>query len=172
MNLLLRLALVFLGSLFKKRIRGVDESVLRMRVLPTDLDVNLHLNNGRYASIMDLGRLDLVLRSGLARACLRQKWVPLVGSSFIRFRRSLHLFQSYELLTRPLYWDQKWFYLEQRFVRKGKVVAIGYSRTLFWSKSGPVPPAEALKQVGISEASPEASALIQDWAKFESDLGV
>ncbi len=38
---------------------------MTFRVLPTDLDVLGHMNNGVYLSIMDLGRMDLLQRSGI-----------------------------------------------------------------------------------------------------------
>ena len=31
-----------------------------MRVWPNDLDTNAHMNNGRYLTLMDLGRFDLM----------------------------------------------------------------------------------------------------------------
>ena len=47
------------------RLGPLDESVIHARVLPTDLDLNLHLNNGRALTLMDLGRVDLMLRMGV-----------------------------------------------------------------------------------------------------------
>ena len=32
---------------------------VRLRTLPTDIDLLMHMNNGRYASLFDLGRFDL-----------------------------------------------------------------------------------------------------------------
>ena len=45
------------------------------------------MNNGRYLTLMDLGRADLVIRSGLWRAVLRHGWAPVVSAVKIRFRR-------------------------------------------------------------------------------------
>lgn len=48
-----------------------------------------------------------------------------VAASSIRFRRSLELFQKVVLKTRVLFWDEKAFYMEQRFVdEEGFVYAI------------------------------------------------
>ena len=69
MNLWLRLIWLFLTTPFRPRLAiPTDVSVLGLRVLPNDLDLSLHMNNGRYLTVMDLGRLDLILRSGLAGA--------------------------------------------------------------------------------------------------------
>ena len=70
-----------------------DTSVVRFRVWPTDLDTSAHMNNGRYLTLMDLGRLDVMVRSGLWRPILRHKWTPIATAVMIRFRRELRLWQ-------------------------------------------------------------------------------
>ena len=125
MNLLLRLIRVLLTAVCRPPLGILDESVVTFRVWPTDLDLNGHMNNGRYLTLMDLGRIDLMARSGLARVALRRGWRPVVGSATIRFHRALKLFHRYELKTRVVGWDAKWFYIEQRFEREGAVAAFG-----------------------------------------------
>ena len=68
MNLYLRLISVLWSALFRRRnIAALETAVLEFRVLPNDLDPNWHMNNGRYLTIMDLGRFDMTLHSGLIR---------------------------------------------------------------------------------------------------------
>ena len=50
-----------------------------MRVWPNDLDTNAHMNNGRYLTLMDLGRFDLMTQCGLVGVVLRQRWFPIAG---------------------------------------------------------------------------------------------
>ncbi len=57
------------------------------------------MTNGRYWNIFDLGRLDLILRMGLGRVALREKWAPIVGAGTIQFRRELKPFQRFTLET-------------------------------------------------------------------------
>ena len=45
------------------------ESVLSFRCLPTDIDINMHLNNARYMMLADLGRIDIFFRCGLFALC-------------------------------------------------------------------------------------------------------
>lgn len=47
-----------------RRLKPLDTSVLKMRTWPGDLDINFHMNNGRYLTLMDLGRFNLTIRSG------------------------------------------------------------------------------------------------------------
>lgn len=64
------------NALRRPPLEPFEESVLRLRVLPNDLDYNLHVNNGRYLMLMDLGRLDLVVRLGIIGELRRRRWNP------------------------------------------------------------------------------------------------
>lgn len=74
MNLWIGLLLLIIRA----RVRGAlnppqDVSKVWFRVWPHDLDPSIHMNNGRYLALMDLGRLDLLIRSGLWRALLKNR---------------------------------------------------------------------------------------------------
>ena len=143
----------------------LEASRLRFRVWPTDLDINLHMNNGRYLGVMDLGRLDLAFRTGLGRAMTRNHWKPLVGGLTMRYRRSLELFARYELHTRMLGWDAKWCFLEQRFLKDGELIAEGVVRLLFRGEEGNIPSAELLRGIGHDGPSPELPEPVRRWAE-------
>ena len=66
----LRLLRVVLTARRRGALGPLAESVLSFRVMPSDLDVNLHMNNGRYLSFMDLGRLHLVAQVGASHVVL------------------------------------------------------------------------------------------------------
>ena len=99
---------------------------MRFRVWPTDLDINLHVNNGRYFTIMDLGRTDLIIRMGILRTMLKHGWMPVLTSSTIRFRRELRLFEPFDLETSIIYWHGASFVMEHRlrFVKGRRAGAI------------------------------------------------
>jgi acyl-CoA thioesterase FadM len=54
---------VLIATLRRGPLDLLGESVVRFRVWPGDLDFNLHMNNGRYLTLMGLGRLDLMARA-------------------------------------------------------------------------------------------------------------
>lgn len=115
MNLWFRLLGLLLGNLFRPRLAApFGVSRLAFRVLPNDLDTNLHMTNGRYWNIFDLGRLDLILRMGLGKVALRRKWAPLVGAGTVQFRRELKPFQRFTLETRLAGWVGTRMVMEQR----------------------------------------------------------
>jgi acyl-CoA thioesterase FadM len=124
MNLWFRLFLMLFGRPWRKPVDALATTVIRLRVWPLDLDLNRHVTNGRYFTLADIGRLDYVLRSGAFRVALRNKAVPIVGDTWGKFRRELKLFEAFEIHTRMLGWDEKWSYMEHRFVSQGRVVGV------------------------------------------------
>ena len=162
MTLALRYLYALVMSLLRPRMDLLDESRVRMRVWPWELDFNLHLNNGRYLSLMDLGRVDLLVRGGMGRLVLSHRWLPVLGAATMRFRRSLGPWQTFDLATRLVGWDEKWVYLEQRFEADGQLAAQGYVQALFLGPRGKVATAELLQALGRpGEVSPELPAGVE-----------
>lgn len=155
MNLFLRMIWVLLTARLRGRMGAEDEGRVRLRCWPNDLDVNMHMNNGRYLTIMDLGRIDLIARSGLWPVMRTRKWHPVVGSAKIIFRRSISVFQTFELTTQVIGWDEKWLYIEHRMERDGKVMAQAFIKSLFLGPDGKVPVAELVGAMGHDGPSPE-----------------
>ncbi len=170
MNLIFRLIGLLLTVFFRSKLDLLGESRINVQVWPNDLDIYGHMNNGRYLTIMDLGRFDLLVRTGLLKISARHRWKPLVGSVTIRFRRSLDPFQKYELCTRILCWDEKWFFMEQRFERNGNVFALAIVKGLFRGSAGNVPIRPALGELGYTKPSPSIPAAIQLWIHAENQL--
>lgn len=164
MNLLLRLFWVLLTSALGRRRDFMALSELRLRVLPNDIDLNLHMTNARYFSVMDLGRVDLLVRSGLAREMMRRRWQAVLGASTIRFRRPLAPFQAYVLRSRVLCWDERWLYLEQRIETKsGEMAASAVVQGAFIHKGAIIPPAEILAALGETRTSPPPPEHVAAW---------
>ena len=132
------------------------------RVMPTDLDVLMHVNNGVFLSLMDLARVDLMLRSGLAPKLRARGWYPVVVAETIQFRRSLTLFQPFEIETRVLGWDEKAILVEQAFHRHGEPIAHALVRARFLDRShGAVAPGDVVALAGtttVPEPAPEWAA--------------
>lgn len=145
-----------------------DESVVRYRVWPNDLDTNFHMNNGRFLTVMDLGRLDLLLRIGSVKHLVRQKWYPVLAGCVIRFRRPLNLFQRFEIRTRVVTWDAKWIYLEQRILRKGDLVLHAYLKGVFVARAGgSIPVTRLLELMGEHGAPPPMPEGLAAWIEAE-----
>lgn len=170
MSLFVRFFFITITAFFRKRLGVLEESVLDLRVLPNDLDANGHMNNGRYLTIMDLGRIDMVVRMGLADKVIRRIWYPIVAASMIYFNHSLKPFQHYQLRSRIVYWDQKWFFVEQRFERAGTVVAVAVVKSLFRNAQGNIPTADLLAVAYHPAPGPPLPPAIDLWLQAEATL--
>lgn len=115
----LRGARVFIEAWFQPQIRDIlAEQSFDGMVLPHDLDYMGHMNNSRYLRECDFARLSHYMRNGLFMASFKLGAKMVVGASTIRYRRSLAFREAFEIRTKVMGWDDKAFYLEQRFVSK------------------------------------------------------
>lgn len=177
MNLWLRLVWTIVASCFGPRIRPPDDvSRLHFRVWPHDLDVSMHMNNGRYLGIMDLGRFDLILRSGLWRAVLRNRWTPVLDAAVVRYRRELRAFRAFRLETRILSWTGATLLIEQRMLSdgsKGEVLhAIAIHRAALYDRRAKsyVTIDRLMKEVGIQATSPPPPEAVAAFLAAEDAL--
>lgn len=132
MNLYIRFIILLIKRFFvQKPIDLFSKCRTSFIVQVTDLDLNFHMNNGIYLSIMDLGRMDLLIRSGVFFKLLRNGYYPVVVSEVIRFKKSLSLFQHFEMETYIDAWDEKDFYIAQKFFVNNEIIAEGYIRGRF-----------------------------------------
>jgi acyl-CoA thioesterase FadM len=143
--------------------------VLRLRVWPQDIDFNLHLNNARYLSFMDYGRIHLSAATGILTLVLKERWMPLVGSLSITYRRPLALFAPFTLATRTLCWDEKWVYMEQIFRAREGLVAIAWVKGLFRAPDGNVPPQHIVDIIAPGTISPPVPEAIEQWNSLSKE---
>jgi acyl-CoA thioesterase FadM len=142
---------------------------VRLRVWPNDLDLYRHVNNGRYLTLADLGRIDWFLRTGVTQLALHRGARPIIGDAMAKFRRDLRLFQSFDVHSRLLGWDRRWLFLEHRFVRNGRVIGVVAIRGVFKGASGTLDPAEILAALGAPAASPALPEWLLSW-RHGSDM--
>jgi acyl-CoA thioesterase FadM len=166
-NLIFRLVCVLIAALRRAPLDLLGESVVRFRVWPGDLDFNLHMNNGRYLTLMDLGRLDLMARHGTLREAHRRRWQPVVAAQTIVYRRALKPFQRYSLHSRLVCWDDKFIYLEQRFQTGDKLAASAIVKAAVRRDGRTLRPRELLKAIGQERRSPPMPPAIKAWALAE-----
>lgn len=125
MNLYLRLLLVLLRGHWLRPLGFTETLVQRWRVLPNDIDINFHMNNGRYLTMVDLALTEFFSRTGFLRALVKNGWRPMAGGVLMTFRRGLDPLQRYELRFRWLCSDERWNYMAVEFIRGGAVHAAG-----------------------------------------------
>lgn len=168
MNLLLRLLWLLIKlPWLPKQTDPLAPVTLSMRVMPNDLDVYFHVNNGRYLTLMDLGRLHLMSVTGLLRPVLKRKWSPLLGSVKIHFLKPLTVFQKFTMTTQTLYWDDKWIYIEQKIQRNGNLCAVALLKILFVGKEGKIDPQRIVDCLPTPPSRPDLPHAIKLWQEAE-----
>jgi acyl-CoA thioesterase FadM len=168
-NVLWRTLLVIFRARLSVRRHGTapPETVGRVRVttLPTDIDMLMHMNNGRYLSLFDLGRWDLLTRTGFLRTMRDNGWYAVVSSETVTFRKSLELWQRFEVESRFLGHDDRALYVEHRAVVHGEVYARAIVRARMLKRSGGTLRHEELfAAMGRPDNLPDVDPWVHDWA--------
>lgn len=166
--------MAFIVGLFKRKLTNTQEvsqdfTVKKFRVWLTEAEGSL-LNNARYLTFMEVARMDLMTRTGHFLYSLKKKWLPLVGSQYICYKKPLKRFQKFEVKTKLIYWDAKWFYAEHRFEREGKLMAYGYVKIAWLKRGGTISPKELLGETGFDSAPPPKPDFISKWEESEQQM--
>jgi acyl-CoA thioesterase FadM len=138
---------------------------ISFRVLPTDIDFNLHMNNARYASFMDIAIFQFMVQTHIFHHMRALGGVPVKRTTFFRFRKPLKIFNKFTLRIEIICIDEDAVYWDYKFIKDGFVFCHSIeksgiyipgkgmisSREFFHSfpevKDFPSPPAHILKHM-------------------------
>ena len=166
MNMYLRLLVVAFRAWRRGRASALGPGRIPFRVRPTDLDPLGHVNNGVYFTLFDLGRIDLMLRSGMYRRFNKAGWFAVVSAETGTFRKELKPFRRFELETRVLGWDERHLYYEHRVLSGGRLATSAVIQIRFLSRSGErIEPQRVLDLLDEPAPRPELPAWVVDWGK-------
>lgn len=164
----LRLAALLATTKHRPKLGWTDESALNMRVWPNDLDLNLHMNNARYLTAMDLGRIDLLMRVGLGKYFITGKLKPVLAASLVRYRRSLKPFQNYRLRSQLIGGDDKWLFIQHIVESDGEIFCQAVVKGLFLGPEGKLPTQQLMALAGAEGPPPCMPDWARDWQAAES----
>lgn len=165
MNLYWRFLALVLRVKLRRKVAFTDPTSMSFRVWPSDLDVAGHMNNAKYVMLLDLSRLDHLIRSGTWDALNAQGRSGVVGAQMIRYRRSLRPWEKFTLTSTVLGWDEHAIYQLHEFSVRGTVAARSIVQMrLVSKKGGAVTTTETLDALGITE-QPSLPAWVKQWAE-------
>lgn len=170
MNLYLRLIWTLLRAWRMPKITVGDTLERDFTVLPNDLDLNGHMNNGRYLTIIDLMLLEYFVRTGFATVMLKNGWRPMAGGSFITYRRGLQPFASYRLRFKLEASAEVWNFMRFEFACAGKLSAAGYMKGAAVSKQGLVPNSVAYALMDREIPTMAVPPAVQHWLDAENGV--
>lgn len=140
-----------------------DTHVSYHRCWPWDLDPWIELNNGRTLTLYDLGRIPMASRTGLIGALRAQGWGITVAGNTTRYRQRIRAFAQFQMRSRALGWDGRFFYIEQSMWLGENCANHILIRTAVTGPKGIVPPAQVLAVMGRDPASPPLPDWVQGW---------
>ncbi|MGE4544781.1 MAG: thioesterase family protein [Pedobacter sp.] len=159
-----------LRVLFGSRTAGFIEPFRRsFRVLPTDCDMNLHLTNSRYFSLLDIVRVEHLAVMKLIRPLLKRGWMPVLNATEMTFIRPIAPLRKFDVVINIVTWDEKYLYMEQRFESPGTLHAVSMARAAFVCEGEVVHPDRIAALAGYSGNAPSRSDIVGSWQTFFSD---
>lgn len=110
-----------------------------------EIDYNLHKSNSTYFSDLDVSRTHLVtylcrpamralahngssqlVRDPTTGKTARGSLSVILGAVTCSFHREIPAYKPYEMWSRVLCWDRKWFFIVTHFVQRGAAVPTGW----------------------------------------------
>ena len=148
---LLRLIRVVVKSQFKEKLSFDNDYTdsINLIVLPQDIDPFMELNNGRYVTLLDLGRFSLGAKVNMVSFLKRNNWSLTIIGTYNEYRYRLRLFQRFILKTKIIGYDEKWFYFFQKVERNGKTHMASIVKFAYTSKKGLVSTKEVITAMDI-----------------------
>ncbi len=134
---------------------------------PWDIDPWMELNNGRTLTLYDMGRVGLFLRVGAVAVMQENRWAGTVAGSSVRYRRRVRAFDRYQLRSRMIGWDKRFFYAEQSMWRKGDCTSHGLLRMAITDRNGLVETAKVAEAFGHDGDSPGLPEWVRAWIAAE-----
>ncbi|WP_299921749.1 acyl-CoA thioesterase [uncultured Pelagimonas sp.] len=146
----------------------LDTHVSHHMCWPWDIDLWMELNNGRTLTLYDLGRLPAGDRAGMYGPMKDNKWGMTVAGSVIRYRRRVRMFEKFEMRTRMLGWDKRFFYMDQSsWKTDGECSSHVVLRMALTGKTGIVDPQNMMDLLKPGATSPDLPEWVQKWKEAE-----
>ena len=159
-----RLAKLYVSQYKRKPLDVNEESIIKTRVCITDIDPFFEMNNGRYLTLFDFGRYDVAWRTGLWKVLKKKKWGFMVAGISIRYRYRLRLFTLFQIHSKVVAIDERWFYFEQKIISRGKLHTSALVRTAVISADGLVPTKDVLEAMNKADVVLPVPDWIKQWA--------
>jgi acyl-CoA thioesterase FadM len=145
---------------FRRGLTISQDSVVDFRVWVTDVDASI-MNHAALMTVMETGRLDLMVRSGFLGLAVKRRWYFATRGISVQFFRPLKIFQKARLITRVSHVDDDWVYVEHQVIRREKVVAIAIVQSAVKHGRDRVPYDEVAASLGIGDLPRARNELVE-----------
>lgn len=142
----------------------LDTCVESYRVWPHLIDYNLHMNNAKYLTKLEHARWKHFSDIGWFKPMWDTRLNIVIGSMEITFIRELGLFTKYEIHSHVLTWDEKYLYIEQRLMVKGKLYGHALFKFAGVRKGKRVMMPEMCETVGLDYNLADSLPVVKHWS--------
>jgi YbgC/YbaW family acyl-CoA thioester hydrolase len=150
----------------RPRLQSLEDEVSeRFWVKPTDLDVFRHVNHARYLRYMEAGRWGLMVRCGFLRQAVRRGWIAPLRTVHVEYFRPLSLGQRFEVRSRFVRFEERWFYVLHRVFVGEKEAARALVQGTVRRERENVPPAGYLTPLGLAPADARVPPDVAGWVQ-------
>ena len=156
----LRLIYALLSARFRRGLSINEESRISFTVWLTDIDASV-MNHAAMMTVMEMGRIDFMVRSGFFKLARTRKWYFPSRSISVQFIRPLKLFQKATLTTRIFHVDNQWIYTEQKIVRHDKLIATCIVKSTVKKGRETVPTSEIARTLELGEMPKEGREVVE-----------
>lgn len=164
----IRLYKELLSARFASRLGPFDAHVSSHICWPWDLDPWMELNNGRTLTLYDLARVPLSVRTGLIDTMRQNRWGMAVAGASVRYRRRIRVFDRFQIKTRFLGWDARFFYIEQSIWKTdGECANQALFRSAVTDRSGIVATRTVVEAMKLDPTSPAFPQWVDAWIAAE-----
>jgi acyl-CoA thioesterase FadM len=160
----LRLLFAIFSAKYRSKLTITEESNITFRVWLTDVDASI-MNHATMMTVMEMGRIDFMVRSGFFKLARQNKWYFPLRSISVQFIRPLKLFQKANLKTKVFHIDERWIYTEQKIIRHGKDIAICIVKSTVKKGKETISTNKIAKALGIDELPTEGKQIIDSYEK-------
>lgn len=138
------------------------------RCWPQDIDGFLEMNNGRILTILDLGRTVLAKRVGLLKILRDNRWGLTMAGTSVRYRKRIRPFVRFEMVSRAVGWDHRFFYIDQSIWINGECAVQALYRSAITDKNGIVVPQRAFDHISGDSTSPDLPEWVRNWIEADN----
>lgn len=123
--------------------------VREFSVLYTDVDIFRHMTNSRYFALMDLTRVEFLVRAGFYNAEHRHKYTGFAGLLLARFRKQLKRGDRFQIIYRIVGYTEDAIYMDVRFVKDNYIHCHAIEKQMIYElHKGVAPTAQVFEMLG------------------------
>lgn len=164
----LRLIRLLILWFFKPKSDLLARHELKLIAWPLiDVDVTRMMAHA-FTRSMSLGRYQTVFASEFRDGALKGRLYPMTVAETLRIAKPIKAFERYTLTSQVVFWNDRRFFCEQRFVVKGQVRARCLVEGIIWGPNGKLSPREVFQLIGVTRESPAPTEEIRAWEKCSS----